>query len=61
MLPTRQAIEIKFPTTHCTSLSLSLSLSCLRSSKPIQIGVCMLMSLSIHLHGLHLDVQYGQT
>ena len=62
MLPTRRAIEIKFPTTHCTSLlSLSLSLSCLRSSKPIQIGVCMLISLSIHLHGLHLDVQYGQT
>ena len=32
---------------------------CLKSSKPIQIGLCMLMSLSIHLHGLHLDTQYG--
>jgi len=28
---------------------------CFKSSKPIQIGLCMLMSLSIHLHGLHLD------
>jgi len=34
---------------------------CFKSSKPIQIGLCMLMSLSIHLHGLHLDTQYGQT
>jgi len=34
---------------------------CFRSSKSIQIGLCMLMSLSIHLHGLHLDAQYGQT
>ena len=42
-------------------VTLSHSLSCLRSSKPIQIGVCMLMSLSIHLHGLHLDARYGQT
>jgi len=32
-----------------------------KSSKPIQIGLCMLMSLSIHLHSLHLDAQYGQT
>ena len=31
------------------------------SSKITQIGLCILMSLSIHLHGLHLDVQYGQT
>ena len=31
------------------------------SSKITQIGLCMLMSLSIHLHGLHLEVQYGQT
>jgi len=28
---------------------------CFKSSKPIQIGLCMLMSLNIHLHGLHLD------
>jgi len=34
---------------------------CFKSSKPIQIGLCVLMSLSIHLHGLHLDAQYGQT
>ena len=34
---------------------------CFKSSKPIQISLCMLMSLSIHLHGLHLDNQYGQT
>jgi len=34
---------------------------CFKSSKPVQIGLCVLMSLSIHLHGLHLDVQYGQT
>ena len=34
---------------------------CLKSSKPIQIGLCMLMTLSIHLHGLHLDAQYDQT
>ena len=34
---------------------------CFKSSKPIQIGLCMLMPLSIHLHGLHLDAQYGQT
>jgi len=32
---------------------------CFKSSKPIQIGLCMLMSLSIHLHGLHLDAQYN--
>jgi len=34
---------------------------CFKSSNPIQIGLCMLMSLSIHLHGLHPDAQYGQT
>jgi len=34
---------------------------CFKSSKPIQIGLCMLMSFSIHLHGLHLDTQCGQT
>jgi len=36
---------------------------CFKSSKPIQICLCMLMSLSTHLHGLHLDddAQYGQT
>jgi len=34
---------------------------CFKSSKPIQIGLCVLMSLSIHLHGLHLDAQCGQT
>jgi len=27
----------------------------------IQIGLCVLMSLTIHLHSLHLDAQYGQT
>ena len=31
------------------------------SSKPIQTGLWMLMSLSIHLHGLHLNAHYGQT
>ena len=30
-------------------------------SNPVQTGLCMLMSLSIHLHGLHLDAQCGQT
>ena len=34
---------------------------CFKSSKPIQIGPCMLMSLSVHLHGLHPDAQCGQT
>jgi len=34
---------------------------CFKSSKAIYIGLCMLMSLSIHLHGLHLDAQHGQT
>jgi len=29
---------------------------CAKISKPIQISLCMLMSLRIHLHGLHLDV-----
>ena len=29
--------------------------------KIIQTGLCTLMSLRIHPHGLHLDVQYGQT
>jgi len=28
---------------------------CFKSSNTIQIGLCMLMSLSIHLHGLHLN------
>jgi len=32
-----------------------------KSSNPIQIGLCVLMSLSIHLHGLHVDAQCGQT
>ena len=32
---------------------------CFKLSKPIQIGLCMLMCLSIT--GLHLDAQYGQT
>jgi len=31
---------------------------CFKSSKSVQTGLCMLMSLSIHLHGLHLDAQY---
>jgi len=31
-----------------------------KSLKPIQIGLCMLMSLSIHLHFLHLDAQHDQ-
>ena len=31
------------------------------SSVASSLRLCMLMSLSIHLHGLHLDVQYGQT
>jgi len=35
--------------------------TCSKSWKPTQIGPCMLMSLSIHLHGLHPDDQYGQT
>ena len=34
---------------------------CFKSSKPIQIGLCMLIFLSIHLYSLHLDTQYGQT
>jgi len=34
---------------------------CFKSLKPIQNGLCMLMYLSIHLHGLHLDARYGQT
>ena len=34
---------------------------CFKPMKPIQIGLCMLMSLNIHLHSLHLDTQYGQT
>ena len=28
---------------------------CFKSSRPIQIGLCMLVYLSIHLHDLHLD------
>jgi len=35
--------------------------TCFKSSKLTQIGLCILMSLSIHLHGLHPNVQYGQT
>jgi len=34
---------------------------CFKPSKPIQIGLCMLMSLRIHLHRLHLGAQYGKT
>ena len=39
---------------------------CFKSSKPIQIGLCVLMSLRIHLHGLHLrglhlHTQHGET
>ena len=34
---------------------------CFISSKPIQTGLCLLTSSSIHLHGLHIDAQYGQT
>jgi len=34
---------------------------CFKSLKPIQIGLFMLMSSSIHLHGSRLDAQYGQT
>ena len=34
---------------------------CFKPSKPVQIGLCMLMPLNIHLHSLHLDAQYGQT
>ena len=33
---------------------------CFKSPKPIQIGLCMLIYLSIHLPGLHLDAQCGQ-
>ena len=32
---------------------------CFKSSKPVQIGLCLLVSSSIH--GLHLDTHYGQT
>jgi len=32
-----------------------------KSSKPVQIGLCMQMSLRIHLHSLYVDAQYGQT
>jgi len=35
--------------------------TCFKSSKPIQTGLRMLMSLNIHLHSLHLGTQYGQT
>ena len=34
---------------------------CFKSLKPIQIGLCMLVYLSIHLHGSHIDTQYSQT
>jgi len=44
---------VKRVLTTCTT--------CFKSSKPIQTGLCMLMSLNIHLHSLHLDTQYGQT
>jgi len=40
---------------------LTTSTTCFKSSKPIQTGLRMLMSLNIHLHSLHLDTQYGQT
>jgi len=45
------------PSLHCKA---QMTI-CLKSSKPIQTGLCTLMSLNIHLHGLHLDTQYGQT
>jgi len=49
------------PTNSVKALKANGKLTILfKSSKPIQIGLCMLMSLSIHLHGLHLDAQYGQ-
>jgi len=32
-----------------------------RFAQPIQTGLCLLMSLSTHLHGMHLDAQYGHT
>ena len=41
--------------------SSSIRTACYKSLKPIQLGLCLLMSLSIHLHSLHLDAQYGQT
>jgi len=44
---------VKRVLTTCTT--------CFKSSKPIQTGLRMLMSLNIHLHSLHLDTQYGQT
>jgi len=46
----------------CPSVSLTVRPSQAGTiSKLIQIGLCMLMPLSIHLHGLHLDAQYGET
>ena len=40
---------------------LTIMLLIIEASKPVQIGLYMLVSLSIHLHGLHLGAQYGQT
>ena len=34
---------------------------CFKSLKPIHFGLCMLMSLSMHFHGLHLNAHYCQT
>jgi len=34
--------------------SSSIRTACYKSLKPIQLGLCLLMSLCIHLHGLHL-------
>ena len=36
-------------------------ITCFKSSTPTQVGPYMLISLSIHLHSLHPDDQYGQT
>jgi len=63
---------LSLPSGVSTGLSVIMSLSddivdnvhiCqanIKSSCTI-VGLCMLMSFSIHLHGLHLDAQYGQT
>jgi len=42
----------QLPCFLMSSLQLTI---CFKSSKSVQIDLCMLMSLSIHLHGLHLD------
>jgi len=66
------APDFRLPATHtalmaasaqqcCTYVVKRQVTICYKSSKPIQIGLCMLMSLSIDLHGLHLNAQYGQT